>query len=75
MPKTVLLSRVSDDKYVLRLEALHLLLVMCSTQLYTPAAAALPGAHPLTEAILRESHLAGPLLQVRQPRVQRILTL
>eukprot|EP00884_Botryococcus_braunii_P022735 jgi/Botrbrau1/9145/Bobra.160_3s0018.1 len=55
---------LSDDLYVFHLELLHLLLVMCSTQLYTPAATALPGAHPLTEALMRESDLSGPLLQV-----------
>ena len=40
-----------DSTYLLHLESMHLLLVLVSTQLYSPIATAEPGAHPFTEVI------------------------
>jgi hypothetical protein len=54
----------SPETYLVHLELLLLLLVMCGTQLYTPTATALPGSHPFTTAIMLEPHLAAPLVQV-----------
>ena len=51
--------------YVLRWEAVNLLLVMASTQLYTPTATAALGAHPFTTALLEQHDLVPGLLQVR----------
>jgi hypothetical protein len=47
----------SPAMHLLHLEVTHLLLVMTSTQLYTPTAAAFPGAHPFTESILEQRDL------------------
>jgi hypothetical protein len=50
--------------YVLRWEAVNTLLVMASTQLYTPTATAAAGAHPFTAAMLEQGDLVPGLLQV-----------
>ena len=44
-----------DDTYLLHLEAMNLLLVLLSTQLYSPSAASEPGAHPFTEVLTNSS--------------------
>ena len=49
---------------MLRWEAVNLLLVMASTQLYTPTATAAAGAHPFTAALLAQHELVPGLLQV-----------
>ena len=43
---------------------MNLLIVMMSTQLYTPTAMAAPQAHPFTAAILEQRDLVPGLLQV-----------
>lgn len=54
----------SAAKYVLDLEVINLLLVLTSTQLYTPTATAQTNAHPFTAAIVGQEDLVPPLLQV-----------
>ena len=39
--------------YLLQLEVVHLLLVLCSTQLFTPSARSALGAHPFVDAIMQ----------------------
>lgn len=55
----------SAETYLLHWELLNLLLVLASTQLYTPNAGPAAGAHPFTEALLGAADLAPALLQVR----------
>lgn len=43
----------STGNYLLQLEAVQLLLVMCSTQLFTPQARGQLGEHPFLEAIMQ----------------------
>ena len=50
--------------YLLDWELLNLLIVMMSTQLYTPSAMTAPQAHPFTAAILEQKDLVPGLLQV-----------
>ena len=57
----------SGAGYLLQWEATNLLLVMASTQLYTPTATAAPGAHPFTSAMLEQHDLVPGLLQVGGP--------
>ena len=54
----------SAETYLLHWELLNTLLVLASTQLYTPNAGAAPGAHPFTEALLSAADLAPALVQV-----------
>ncbi|KAK9817010.1 hypothetical protein WJX72_008242 [[Myrmecia] bisecta] len=49
--------------YLLHLEVMNLLLVMTSTQLYTPAATAQPGAHPFTDILMEQESRAPRVLQ------------
>ena len=56
----------SAETYLLHCELLNTLLVLASTQLYTPNAGAAPGAHPFTEALLGAADLAPALVQARQ---------
>ena len=56
----------SAETYLLHWELLNTLLVLASTQLYTPNAGAAPGAHPFTEALLGAADLAPALVQARQ---------
>jgi len=56
------------DTYLLHWELLNTLLVMGSTQLYTPNAGGAPGAHPFTEALLGAADLVPALLQARPMR-------
>lgn len=49
------LPRCSSGSYLVQLEVIHLLLVLCSTQLFTPSARAHLGAHPYMEAIMQVS--------------------
>lgn len=53
----------SASTYLLHLEAVNLLLVTCSSQLYTPLTAAPPGTHPFTEALLQQRDLAVPAVE------------
>lgn len=53
--------QVSASIYPLLLEALRLMLVLSSTQLYTPGTAAPPGSHPFLEALNGQPELAAPL--------------
>ena len=55
----------SGAGYLLQWEVTNLLIVMASTQLYTPTATAAPGAHPFTSTILEQHDLVPGLLQVR----------
>jgi hypothetical protein len=43
---------------------INLLLVLTSTQLYTPTATALTNSHPFTAAIMEQTDLIPPFLQV-----------
>jgi hypothetical protein len=43
-----------EASYLLVLEALSLLVVSCSTQLYSTSTAAPPGAHPLADALMEQ---------------------
>ena len=54
----------SSAAYVLEWELVNLLIVVMSTQLYTPTAMAAPQAHPFTAAILEQRDLVPGLLQV-----------
>lgn len=54
----------SAAAYLLEWELVNLLIVMMSTQLYTPTATAAPQAHPFTAAILEQRDLVPGLLQV-----------
>ncbi|KAK9806635.1 hypothetical protein WJX73_002684 [Symbiochloris irregularis] len=49
--------------YMMHLEAVQLLLVMASTQLYSPLPTGHWGAHPFTDAIMEQTDLVAPLLQ------------
>ena len=54
----------SKRSYVVQLEAVHLLLVLLSSQLYTPLASAPPEAQPLSTAIMRQADLAPSIVQL-----------
>lgn len=54
----------SAATYLLDWEVINLLLVMTSTQLYTPTATAQTNAHPFTSALLEQEDLVPALLQV-----------
>ncbi|CAL5220036.1 g1983 [Coccomyxa viridis] len=54
---------LSAAAYLLEWELVNLLIVMMSTQLYTPTAMAAPQAHPFTAAILEQRDLVPGLLQ------------
>ena len=54
----------SAAAYLLDWELVNLLIVMISTQLYTPTAMAAPQAHPFTAAMLEQQDLVPGLLQV-----------
>lgn len=56
------LSPLSERNYLLMLEALKLLVVCCSTQLYTSSVAAPQGTHPIMEAIMDQQPAAGPVV-------------
>ena len=58
------MSVCSAAAYLLDWELVNLLIVMMSTQLYTPTAMAAPQAHPFTAAILEQRDLVPGLLQV-----------
>ena len=58
------MSVCSAAAYLLDWELVNLLIVMMSTQLYTPTAMAAPQAHPFTDAILEQRDLVPGLLQV-----------
>ncbi|KAK9845745.1 hypothetical protein WJX81_001268 [Elliptochloris bilobata] len=60
----LLIVECSVETYLLHWELLNALLVLASTQLYTPNAGAVPGAHPFTEALLGAPDLVPALVQV-----------
>lgn len=49
----------SAGDYLVQLEVVHLLLVLCSTQLFTQSAAAQLGAHPFLDAIMQVGRTAS----------------
>lgn len=51
--------RRSAGNYLVQLEVVQLLLVLCSTQLFTPSARAFLGGHPFIEAIMQVSGARG----------------
>jgi len=53
-----------DDTYLLHLETMNLLLVLLSTQLYSPSAGTEAGAHPFTEVLMEREDNAASLLRV-----------
>ena len=63
----------SAATYVLDWEVINLLLVMTSTQLYSPTATAQTNAHPFTSALLEQEDLVPALLQVHILPVPPIL--
>ena len=57
--------------YLVRLEAVQLLVVLISSQLYSPAAAGPADAHPFTAALMQQPDLAPGLVQVCLPEGAR----
>ncbi len=53
-----------DETYLLHLETMNLLLVLLSTQLYSPISGSEPGAHPFTEVLMDSQNSAAGLLRV-----------
>ena len=49
--------------YLVQLETMQLLLVLCSTQLYATAARGLGGEHPFLEAIMQQGDAANPVVE------------
>ncbi len=61
-----------DDTYLLHLEVMNLLLVMLSTQLFSPSATAEAGAHPFTEVLMDgEEGASGLVLLLLKHFIER----
>lgn len=59
----LVLACCSGKRYLLHIEAAHLLVVLTSTQLYTPAASSPAGTHPFLDSIMQQTQLAPQLVQ------------
>ena len=54
----------SGQLYLLHVETINLVLVLCSTQLYSTSASAPLGTHPFIDALMQQRLLAAPLVQM-----------
>lgn len=54
----------SGPLYLLHVETINLLLVLCSTQLYSTSASAPVGTHPFIDALMQQQPLAAPVVQL-----------
>ena len=73
-PTSSLSSTCCRATYLVRLEAVRLLIVLVSSQLYSPLAAGPPEAHPFTTALMQQPDLAAGLVQVHIRACRRITT-
>ncbi|GMH33193.1 hypothetical protein BSKO_01027 [Bryopsis sp. KO-2023] len=63
MVEVIVGSNISGPAYLLQLEAVRLLLVGCSTQLFIPLVSAPEGTHPVTDNLMKHGDVAGAILQ------------